>query len=259
MSFVLRTTPGALVAIPFQGAIVYGEAPDASLGPEDLRFLTEIFPEQIEILLPYIQTHPSHVYVPLSTPEEGYHASFSGRFTLEDMRPFFRHTPNALTVVDGRPWGFFRIRLKAVAPDLTCERVAEIEVHTAQESAASGFELFWAEPDTHRPTRIRVYDPRPEEGSQAVGGLVTKWADRIRKTQILTAAERAELVAVACNMPGNAPQAVGTHRRASAGPEGSDKLGGTDAIRAGIAGESDQARAGRARETVALGKPVVVQ
>lgn len=197
MSFILRTTPGALVAIPFQGSIVYAEAPETALAPEDVRFLEDVYSEQIETLLPYIRQHPSHVYVPLSAPEEGYHASFSGRFSLEDLRPFFRQAPNALTVVDGRPWGFFRIRLMAVADDLSFERVAEIEVHSAQESATAGFELFWAGPDTARPTRIRVYDPRPEAGAEAVGDLVTRWAHRIRQTQILTAAEKAELVAAA--------------------------------------------------------------
>lgn len=196
MSLLLRTVAGALVAVQFQGEILYAEAPGGSLGPDDLRTLRNRFQDQIRVLLPYIQRHHSHVYVPLSAPEEGYHVSFSGHFSLEDLRPFFRQTPNALTVVDGRPWGFFRVRLVAVSDEPPAlERIAEIEVLSARESDEAGFELFWAEPERAEPTHIRVYDRRPVEGPQAVGGLVTRWADRIRRTQILTAADKAELLA----------------------------------------------------------------
>jgi len=194
-SVSLRTEPGATMAIPFQGEIFYAEAPGTTLSGDDLRFLSERFVEQMDVLLPFILRHHSHIFVPLSEPEEGYHVSFSGRFSLDDLQPFFRQAPNALTVVDGRAWGFFRIRLMAVTDDLTFERVAEIEVHTAQESDEAGFELFWAEAETHRPTHIRLYDRRPVEGAQAVEGLVSRWANRIKQTQILTAADKAELLA----------------------------------------------------------------
>ncbi len=195
MSLIFHTATGALTPVPFQGEILFGAAPEMALGCDELRMLQERFDDQIGVLLPYIQRHHSHVYVPLSEPEEGYHASFSGQFTLEDMRPFFRKTPNALTVVDGRPWGFLRVRLMAVSGDLKCERVAEIEVLSAQESAEAGFELFWAEPEHESPHQIRVYDRRPGEGQQAIGGLVNRWADRIRQTQILTREEKAALLA----------------------------------------------------------------
>jgi len=180
--------------VPFQGAVLYGAAPEVPLGRDEVRLLLAGFQDHFNVLLPYIQCHHSHVYVPLSAPEEGYHASFSGQFTLEEVRPFFRMAPNALTVVDGRPWGFFRIRLMAVAEDLTFERVAEIEVLSAQESPEAGFELFWAEPE-REPQHIRVYDRRPGEGQQAIGGLVNRWAHKIRQTQILTKEEKAALLA----------------------------------------------------------------
>ena len=118
MSFVFGTAIGGLLSISFQGDIVYGEAPESVLSPEDLRFLVARYDDQMATLMPYIQRHHSHVYVPLSEPQEGYHVSFSGCFCLKDLQPFFRHAPNALTVVDGRPWGLLRIRLIAVAEDL---------------------------------------------------------------------------------------------------------------------------------------------
>jgi len=194
MNVVVQSAANGLIPVPFQGATLYGEAPECGLGLDDLRLLRDAFGEHLDVLLPHMQRHHSHVYIPLSAPDDGYHASFSGRFTLEDLRPFFRQAPNALTVVDGRPWGYLRVRLMAIADDLSFERIAEVEVLSAQETEEAGFELFWAEPE-QKPTQIRIYDRRPGEGQQAIGGLVTQWGDKIRKTQILTAAEKTALLA----------------------------------------------------------------
>lgn len=169
----------ALVPIPFRGGTFYGEAPEIPMTQDDLSFLLAMFEEHLDLALPFIQSHHCHVFVPLSGPEEGYHVAFSGKVDLEDLRMFFRRAPNALTVVDGRPWGFFRIRLN-FASGRTWERVAEIEVHTAQDSAESGFELFWGMPE-ELPTHIRMYDRSGGAFAQQVGHLVTKWGDRIRK------------------------------------------------------------------------------
>lgn len=176
---LVLTREGGLAAIPFRGAVLYSESPEIPLRDDDLLLLRSRFEEHLAIVEPYLREHHSHVFVPLSAPEEGHHASFSGQLDLEALVPFFRRRPNAMTVVDGRPWGYFRIRLQHVANDLSVERIAEIEVHTAEPASDVGFELYWGLP-LREPTHIRVYDREPHKGTGALEGLMSQWATRLK-------------------------------------------------------------------------------
>lgn len=164
-----------LIEVPFQSQSLYAENPDLALTESDYRLLVESFTSQMAVLLSYMNQYPTHVFVPLSSPEFGYHVAVQGRFGLDELMPFFRKAPNALTVVDSRPCGFFRIRLIRVEPGKPIERIAEVEISLLKEAAGTGFELFWAPDPDEEPRIIRFY---PRQEVDKVAGLVAEWGMR---------------------------------------------------------------------------------
>lgn len=167
-------TVSGLSPISLSGDLLYAERADQPLSGTDRRLLRASFDASLAHLKQYLHRSTTHVFVPLGAPEEGHHVAFQGPFGYEDLKPFFRRMPNALTVVDGRPYGYLRFRLSHLDGE-TVERIAEIEVSLAHDAPSVGFELVWA-PSELEPLRvIRFVQRKGEETVQQVSRLIAEW------------------------------------------------------------------------------------
>ncbi|HBN09065.1 MAG TPA: hypothetical protein DD435_10605 [Cyanobacteria bacterium UBA8530] len=166
-----------VVELPFGKVSLHSEIPGATLTAEDKLSLKSNYLEALIAVLPCINSFPIHVYLPLPSDNDPFcHVSFQGRFDFEQIIPFLNKTPNAITVVDGRPWGYLRVRLFRLEGD-HIERLAEIEIYLDGRDGEYGFELFWGR--SERPIRVSCYDKKMK-----VCGLVEEWGQKFRLLRI---------------------------------------------------------------------------
>lgn len=161
-----------LETLSFGHGQVFGEVVGKSLSEGDRRTLKETYLDSLFLLLPFINNHPIHVYLPLPERDPFHHVSFQGCFDFEQVIPFLSKTPNAITVVDGRSCGFLRVRLVRLEGE-RIERLAEIEIYLDRREGEYGFELYWGRDE--RPTWLRCYD-----GTRKVLSLVEEWGNKFR-------------------------------------------------------------------------------
>jgi hypothetical protein len=172
-------TPSGLVAVTLGRDRLHGEVPGERLSAADCRLLRASFERNLAQLALHLHRPTTHVFVPLGSPEEGHHVAFQGPFGYADLVPFFRKTPNALTVVDGRPYGYLRFRLIHLDGE-HLERIADLEVSLAHDAPSVGFELVWA-PSEREPLRvIRFVQRQGEAAVQQVSRLVAEWGTKFR-------------------------------------------------------------------------------
>lgn len=158
---------------------LYAERPGVALSAADARLLRAAFELQLAVLAKHLHRTTAHVFVPLGAPEEGHHVAFQGPFGYADLLPFFRMAPNALTVVDGRPYGYLRFRLIRLEGE-QIHRIADLEVSLAHDAPSVGFELVWA-PSECEPLRvIRFVQRQGEAAVQQVARLVAEWGTKFR-------------------------------------------------------------------------------
>ncbi len=167
-------TLAGLSPVMLAGDVLFAEQMGQALSDGERRLLFDAFEANLAHLTPYLNRPTTHVFMPLGAPEDGHHVAFQGPFGLDDLKPFFCCTPNALTVVDGRPYGFLRFRLiRLEGEQLT--RVADIEVSLAHDAPSVGFELVWS-PSELEPLRvIRFVQRKGEEAVQQVSRLIAEW------------------------------------------------------------------------------------
>ena len=170
----LITPVTGLSPVALAGATLYAEQTDQPLCEAARQVLRDAFPSGLAHLEQYLNRPTTHVFVPLGSPEEGHHVAFQGPFGFEDLKPFFRFAPNAMTIVDGRPYGYLRFRLIRLEGD-TLIRIADIEVSLAHDAPSVGFELVWA-PSELEPLRVvRFVQRRGEEAVSKVSRLIAEW------------------------------------------------------------------------------------
>ena len=163
-----------LSPVALSGATLYAEQTEQPLCEAARQVLRDSFASSLEHLERYLNRPTSHVFVPLGEPEHGHHVAFQGPFGYDDLKPFFRFAPNALTVVDGRPYGYLRFRLIRLEGDMLT-RIADIEVSLAHDAPSVGFELVWA-PSELEPLRVvRFVQRRGEEAVTKVSRLIAEW------------------------------------------------------------------------------------
>ncbi len=163
-----------LSPVALAGDTLYAEQTEQPLCEASRQVLRDSFAAGLAHLERYLNRPTSHAFVPLGSPEEGHHVAFQGPFGYDDLKPFFRFAPNALTIVDGRPYGYLRFRLIRLEGE-TLVRIADIEVSLAHDAPSVGFELVWA-PSELEPARvIRFVQRRGEEAVSQVARLIAEW------------------------------------------------------------------------------------
>ncbi len=163
--------------VSLSGDTLFCEQSDQPLQEADRLLLMASFENGLAHLAQYLNRPTTHVFVPLGSPEEGHHVAFQGPFGYDDIKPFFRFAPNALTLVDGRPYGYLRFRLIRLEGE-TLTRIADIEISLAHDAPSVGFELVWA-PSELEPLRvIRFVQRKGEEAVQQVSRLIAEWGTK---------------------------------------------------------------------------------
>ena len=171
----LKTKPlVGLSPVTLAGDVLFSQRMDQPLVAADRELLLDTFASSLALLTQYLSRPTTHVFVPLGSPEAGHHVAFQGPCGYDDLKPFFSAAPNALTVEDGRPYGYLRFRLIRLDGE-TLTRVADIEVSLAHDAPSVGFELVWA-PSEREPERvIRFVQRKGEEAVHQVSRLVAEW------------------------------------------------------------------------------------
>lgn len=179
LSITFPELPSGLRPVPLGRETLFAESAETALSPTDLDTLAASFDAHLAHLTQYLNRPTTHVFVPLGSPEHGHHVAFQGPFGYDDLKPFFRRPPNAITVVDGRPYGFLRFRLIHL-DEVSLERIAEIEVSLAHDAPSVGFELVWA-PSELEPLRVvRFVQRKGEEAVENVSRLIAEWGTKFR-------------------------------------------------------------------------------
>lgn len=173
------TPVNGLDPVALAGDTLYAEQTDRPLCSAARKVLRDAFASNLAHLERYLNRPTSHAFVPLGSPEQGHHVAFQGPFSYADLEPFFHVTPNALTVVDGRPYGFLRFRLIRLEGE-TIHRVAEIEVSLAHDAPSVGFELVWAASDCEPLRVVRFVQRKGEEAVNQVSRLIAEWGAKFR-------------------------------------------------------------------------------
>lgn len=164
----------ALSPVSLAGDVLFSQRLDLPLGDADRELLLASFASSLAHLKTYLNRPTAHVFVPLGSPESGHHVAFQGPCHYEDLKPFFRCAPNALTVEDGRPYGYLRFRLIHV-DGTSFTRIADIEVSLAHDAPSVGFELVWAPSELENLRVIRFVQRKGEEAVHQVSRLIAEW------------------------------------------------------------------------------------
>lgn len=163
-----------LSPVSLSGDVLFSQRLDQPLGEADRELLLASFASSLALLTSYLNRPTAHIFVPLGSPEAGHHVAIQGPCCYEDLKPFFRCAPNALTVEDGRPYGYLRFRLIHLDGE-TFTRVADIEVSLAHDAPSVGFELVWAPSELENLRVIRFVQRKGEETVQQVSRLIAEW------------------------------------------------------------------------------------
>ena len=166
-----------LSPVTLAGDVLFSQRMDQPLAEADRALLRDTFASSLALLSQYLSRPTTHVFVPLGSPEAGHHVAFQGPCGYDDLKPFFSAAPNALTVEDGRPYGYLRFRLIRLDGE-TLSRIADIEVSLAHDAPSVGFELVWA-PSDREPLRvIRFVQRKGEEAVHQVSRLIAEWGTK---------------------------------------------------------------------------------